>query len=282
MKIIETGLYRFLLHTDVKGVESVADSLYGNSVDLDGPVDFSVRLVYESFVRRFIKPQISFYSDQRSPFKPLPISQAAAVLEWGMNWCVAAHEFERLLIHSAVLVKDGKAIVFPALPGSGKSTLTAHLGLSGWDVYSDEMAIIDTTTSKVHPWYRPVCLKNNSIDLIKKWHPEAFFTPICKDTQKGDVAHLKVLERTQYSQFKPAEIVAVVFPKYSPDSELTIYQLTQLEAFNTLSKNAFNYNVLGGTGFDTVAKIIKSCRLFEIEYNDLNEVNEFLKEDVIG
>ncbi|MDO6694003.1 HprK-related kinase A [Aliiglaciecola sp. 3_MG-2023] len=282
MQIIDTGLYRFSLKSDVKHVSTVAKSLYSDSWDLDGPVDFSIRLVYESLLRRFIKPQISFYSDQHSPFKPLPISQAAAVLEWGMNWCIAAHEFERLLIHSAVLVKNGKAIIFPALPGSGKSTLTAHLGLSDWDIYSDEMAIIDTSTSMVNPLFRPVCLKNNSIDLIKAWHPEAYFSPICKDTQKGDVAHVKVLTWEQYQKFDKAQIVAVVFPKYVPESELKIYQLTQLDAFNTLSKNAFNYNVLGADGFDAVARVIKSCRLFEIEYSDLNEVNDFLSEDVIG
>ncbi|MEP4890985.1 MAG: HprK-related kinase A [Aliiglaciecola sp.] len=282
MKIIDTGCYRFELTSDIRHVYDVVDSLYSDTPNNDGPIDFSVSLVFESFLRRFIKPQISFYSDQHSPFKPLPISQAAAVLEWGMNWCIAAHEYGRLLIHSAVLVKNGKAIIFPALPGSGKSTLTAHLGLSGWQVYSDEMAIIDTSSCEVSPLYRPVCLKNNSIDLVKEWHPNALFSPICRDTQKGDVAHVKVSNWKQYSTLQPAQIVAVVFPKYSPETELTIYQLSQLDAFNTLSKNAFNYNVLGATGFDAVAKIIQSSSLFEIQYNDLNEVNEFLIEDIIG
>ncbi|GAC12850.1 HprK-related kinase A [Aliiglaciecola lipolytica] len=282
MQIIDTGIYRFALTSDVKHVHSVAKSLYADSSERDLPVDFKVRLVFDSLVRRFIKPQISFYADQHSPFKPLPLSQAPAVLEWGMNWCVAAHEYSKLLIHAAVLVKNGKAIIFPALPGSGKSTLTAHLGLSGWETYSDEMAIIDIDTAMVNPVYRPVCLKNNSIDLIKKWHPEAFFTPTCVDTQKGDVAHVKVLDWHRYQNLQKVPIVAVVFPKYAAETELTIYSLSQLYGFNSLSKNAFNYNVLGATAFNTVDKIIKSSSLFEIQYNNLKDVDAFLTEDIIG
>lgn len=282
MQVIDTGLYRFALNSDVDQVYKATQIIYSDATDRDLPFDFSVKLVFESFVRRFIKPQISFYSDQHSPFKPLPVSQAPAVLEWGMNWCIAAHEFGKLLIHAAVLVKNGKAIIFPALPGSGKSTLTAYLGLSGWDTYSDEMAIINIDSSTVLPLFRPVCLKNNSIDLVKQWHPQALFTPTCVDTQKGDVAHVKVMHWDRYQQLTEVPIVAVVFPKYTPQSELTIYQLSQLDAFNTLSKNAFNYNVLGATGFDAVARVIKSSRHFEIQYSDVNEVDAFLTEDIIG
>jgi len=78
-------------------------------------------------LRRVIKPHVMFEVNQYKPFMPLPAEHAFALLEWGMNWCIAAHEFTRLILHSAVLVKNNKAIVFPAMPGSGKSTLTAFL-----------------------------------------------------------------------------------------------------------------------------------------------------------
>jgi len=282
MQLLNTGLYKFSLTSDLDHIYSTAASLYGDADQQVDFIDFKVQIKFESFIRRLIRPQISFYSDQHSPFKPLPVSQAAAVLEWGMNWCIAAHEFGKLIIHAAVLVKNGRAIIFPALPGSGKSTLTAYLGLSGWSTYSDEMAIIDLETGLVSPLYRPVCLKNDSITLIKKWHPEAFFTQVCKDTQKGDVAHVKVTNWSEYCSFEPAPIVSVVFPKYTPESDLTIYQLSQLEAFNTLSKNAFNYNVLGTKGFDTVKNVINRSRHFEIKYNDVKEVDAFLTEDIIS
>ncbi|WJG08456.1 HprK-related kinase A [Aliiglaciecola sp. LCG003] len=278
---IHTGLYHFDYCSQAPHVDEAVKIIYGDVPELDQPVDFKIRIIFESLVRRFIKPQVSFFSDQHSPFKPLPVSQAAAVLEWGMNWCIAAHEYNKLLIHAAVLVKNGKAIIFPALPGSGKSTLTAYLGLAGWSTYSDEMAVIDTQSGQVSPLYRPVCLKNNSIELVKSWHPAANFTPICRDTQKGDVAHVKVMDWQRYQSLIPVPIVAVVFPKYRANTELTIYQLSHLDAFNVLSKNAFNYNVLAKKGFETVDKIIRNTAHFEIEYDNVADVDDFLTEDII-
>ncbi|GAA0857945.1 HprK-related kinase A [Aliiglaciecola litoralis] len=281
MQTIDTGLYRFEFVSQVEKVNTAVELIYGDVPQTDKPVDFRIALKYDSLLRRVIKPQISFYADQHSPFKPLPSSQAAALLEWGMNWCIAAHDFTNLIIHAAVLVKNGKAIVLPAMPGSGKSTLTASLGLAGWHTYSDEMAIIDIHTGHVSALYRPVCLKNNSIDLIKKWYPQAVFTATNKDTQKGDVAHVKVLDWQDYQQLQPVPIVAIVFPKYQADTPLTIYQLDDLYAFNVLSKNAFNYNVLGRTGFETVDTIIRATQHFEIAYNDVKDVSDFLTEDII-
>ncbi len=279
---IHTGLYHFRVSSQIEAVQRAANLIYGDAPASDSPLDFDVRLVFDSFIRRFIKPQVSFYSDQHSPFKPLPVSQAPAVLEWGMNWCIAAHEYSRLLIHSAVLVKNGKAIVFPALPGSGKSTLTAYLGLSGWHTYSDEMAIIDVKSCEVMPVFRPVCLKNNSIDLVKQWHPNAVVTPVCRDTQKGDVAHVKVLNWTEYQQLESVPIVAIVFPKYTANQPLKIYQLSMLDGFTAFSRNAFNYNVLGVDGFDAVSRIVRNCQHFEIYYDNVAEVDDFLTQDIIG
>jgi len=278
---INCGQYRFDLVTSDTAVRKAVQLVYGDCHAEHGVADFKISLKPGSWLRRVIKPQVTFYSDQHAPFKPLPQSQAYATLEWGMNWCIAAHEFSRFLVHAAVLVKNGQAILFPALPGSGKSTLSAYLGLTGWSVYSDEMAVIDTQTLEVLPLFRPVCVKNNSIDLVKQWHPSSIVTPVCRDTQKGDVAHVKVLDWLHYTQLQGAQITAVVFPKYVAGSELTIYQLTQLDAFAQLSKNAFNYNVLGAQAFDIVSKIVKSAKLFQLEHSNLAELDEFLTNEVL-
>ncbi|MGJ8680890.1 HprK-related kinase A [Paraglaciecola sp.] len=278
---INTGLYSFRLEHQFSLVDKATRLIYSDAIHSSEPADFLIKLRSPSFVRKYVRPQVSFYCDQHTPFKPLSATQAYALLEWGMNWCIASLDFTRLIIHSAVLVKNGKAIIFPAAPGSGKSTLTAFLSLSGWSLYSDEMAIIELDSGKVNPMFRPVCLKNDSIGLVKQWFPESKFTDICRDTQKGDVAHLKASTWEQYSTMKPVEVVGVVFPKYIPNKALTVYQLNQTQAFETLSSNAFNYGVLGRNGFEAVDNLIKNSALFEIEYGSVSEVQEFLLEEII-
>lgn len=278
--VVNTGLYAFNITCEHQLTPTI-ESIYGDATSPNFPADFEVKVASPSFTRRFFRPQVSFYCDQHSPFKPLPLAQAYALLEWGMNWCIATHDHTRLLVHAAVLVKNNQAIIFPAAPGSGKSTLTAYLAMSGWDLYSDEMAIIDLESGFVSPLYRPVCLKNNSIDLVKQWFPDSVFTSTWKDTHKGDVAHLKASSWRKYIQCKPTEIVAVIFPKFVAKSDLKIYSLDQLQAFETLSKNAFNYGVLGNLGFKVVDKVIKRAALFEIEFGELCDVQAFLSEDII-
>ena len=275
---INCGQYLFDLITADDSVLSSTRLVYGDAPISETPADFAITLENSSFMRRWLKPQINFRCDQHSPFKPLPSSQAYAVMEWGMNWCIAAHEYSRFLLHAAVLVKDGKAIVLPALPGSGKSTLSAFLGLNGWSVYSDEMAVIDIDSQQVLPLFRPVCLKNNSITLLKEWHPNAIVTPICRDTQKGDVAHVKVLNWIQYQQLTPAPICSIIFPKYQAGKDLAIYQLDQLDAFNQVSRNAFNYSVLGQTAFEIATSLVSSAGLYQVEYSELTELAVFFDE----
>jgi hypothetical protein len=138
-----------------------------------GFADFHVTVGPVVGARRWLRPQIQFDLDGHFPFKPLPRDQAFAMLEWGLNWCVSNYAHRFLILHAAVLEQGGRAVLLPAPPGSGKSTLTAALCLRGWRLFSDELALIDTATGLVWPMTRPVSLKNQSIDVIQAFEPAA-------------------------------------------------------------------------------------------------------------
>ncbi|MEZ5488852.1 MAG: HprK-related kinase A [Gammaproteobacteria bacterium] len=278
MSFINSGQFLFELQHYPDFVLGPLQAMYGDQPKeaLTGPVDFRVSLRCDSLVRRFLRPQITFYSDQRTPFKPVARSQAFPILEWGMNWCIAAFDHTRLIVHAAVLEKDGRAVIFPAAPGSGKSTLSAYMAFNGWNLFSDEMAIIDFASGEVAPLFRPMCLKNESITLVRKWFPDAIMTKIARDTQKGDVAHLKALTWQQYQSLRSATITGIVFPKYRPNAELAAHKMQQLEAFQQLCSHAFNYNVVGRAGFDLIGTLIHDTQQYTITYSDLDEVNGFL------
>ena len=104
--------------------------------------DFHLQIFRERFPFRLIRPQARFYFDGRSSFVPLPEHQAFTMFEWGLNWCIAAHCHNFLIIHAAVLERNGNSVLLPAPPGSGKSTLLHLLG--GLDVpTSGEVHILD-------------------------------------------------------------------------------------------------------------------------------------------
>jgi len=276
--LIDVGEYLFRVESAPSIVKNNLKLMYGDAISSTSlsPADFTVSLKHDSLLRKLLKPQVTFYLGSNSPFKPLPASQSYPVMEWGMNWCIAATDFNRLIVHAAVLVKNNRAIIFPATPGSGKSTLSAYFALSGWKLYSDEMAIIDLDTLQVKPLFRPVCLKNQSISLVKKWFPQSIFTGTAKDTQKGDVAHLKVNSFAEYQTFSPVDVAAIVFPKYQKNSQTEPYKISKIAGFEKLAGNSFNYNILGNTAFDTIQRLVEQTQQVEMNYNDLSDVDDLL------
>jgi HprK-related kinase A len=248
----------------------------GVNYSLDKPVDFTLTIKYTSFGRRFIKPQVCIYVDNQRPFNPVNPKLLMPSIEWGMNWCIASLDYSNLLIHSSVLVKNGKAIIFPATPGSGKSTLATYFGLHGWDLFSDEMAIIPLGSNRVVPMHRAASLKNKSIDVIKQSCPDAKFSPTTVGTHKGDIAHVKLKSRTEFEQLSDAEIVAVVFPKYKAGNELIVEQVSQVQGFAKLVHHSFNYSVLGGKGFSTLQKVVEKSDFYTASYSSYDGLEKFL------
>ena len=281
---LDLGIATFNVKSKLRAVVDNFYTLYSahEIVEQERAVDFHVKVQSAPSLRKWIYPQIEFICDQHSPFLPLPKSQAYPVLEWGMNWCIASHCHNYLLLHAAVLAKGDRALVFPAPPGSGKSTLTGYLAHSGWRLLSDEMAVIDTRTQQVFPFIRPICLKNNSIDLIRQWFPDAVVSDVARDTNKGDVAHVRPPLDSLSGMYQSASIQAVIFPTYRPEIELDIYQLDKCSAFMALSENGFNNNVLAREAFTSLVQIVESANNYEVHYSNMDAMVAFLDDEVRG
>lgn len=274
--------FSFKLSTNIPLVNSNLEKLYPSyCFEEQAFTDYFLQVHNSGLIRQLFRKQARFLCDLREPFKPLDYSQAFAMLEWGMNWTVASHEMSFLLVHSAVLAKDGKAILFPAPPGSGKSTITTHLAFNGWQLLSDEMALINLKTGRCHPFVRPICLKNNSIKLAKKWFPHASFSSIAKDTHKGDVIHVSPPLSSWDMRFEEAEIVGIIYPQYTAGNILEIEALDNSNSFMQLSNNAFNFTALGKVGFDTIIKTVEKAKSFRVWHNNLIDLQDFIEEEIL-
>lgn len=212
-----------------------------------------------------------FKMDGFLPFSPLAYGEAFALLEWGMNWCVTGYAHHWLTLHSAVLEKDGRAVLMPAPPGSGKSTLCAALMLHGWRLLSDEMALLDPETGLVTPFPRPVSLKNQSIELIRSLAPAATIGPVAHDTMKGNVAHLRVSEVSLARSDETVAPAWVVFPKFQADAGLTVIPRPKSTSLLDLASNSFNHHIHGVSGFTTLVGVVNRCDCFDLRYSKVDE-----------
>ena len=239
--------------------------------DAEGFADFDVCVRRPATVRRWVKPQAHFSFDGQSPFTPLPLDQAFAMLEWGLNWCVSAHCHQYLIFHAAVVERSGRALVLPAPPGSGKSTLCAGLIHRGWRLLSDELALIDFASCAIQPMPRPVSLKNGSIDVMRAFAPAALIGPPVHDTIKGSVAHMRPPADSVGRAMEAAQAGWIVFPRYRSEAPAALTVLPKERAVMQMANNAFNYGIHGRRGFELLTSFVDRCGCYEFEYGNLDE-----------
>jgi len=159
----------------------------------------------------------------------------------------------------------------PAPPGSGKSTLCAGLISRGWRLLSDEMALISLTDRMITPLGRPISLKNQSIDIIKSFEPDAIFNEVTHDTLKGSVSHMKMPALQLQRMGEKAKPCWIVFPQYVPNANAELTGRSKANSTLELAKNSFNYMVLGLTGFEILTDAVAQCECYDFRYANLED-----------
>lgn len=256
--------------------ESVAQHLQTFYTDarIDGGrsfVDFDLRILPGSYLRRWWHPQARLELDGIEPFLPLPANQAAPLFEWGLNWSIASRALGYLVMHAAVLARDGSAVVMPGFPGAGKSTLCASLTfLEHWQLLSDELAILDPDAGHLVPHPRPISLKNESIDIVSQFQGAAL-GPRYLDTRKGTIAHAAVPVASQLAAESPARCRWVVFPRFEAGCEPFAEEIPRAEAFALISEQSFNKERMGETGFVALCAMLDAARCYHIEYGSTDD-----------
>lgn len=270
---LHIGPFTIHIQSSIQRVGEGIGLLYADypiSLDCDF-ADFYVTVESPANLRRWIRPQVLFSFDGHTPFKPLPLEQAYPMLEWGLNWCVANHAHRYLIVHAAVVEKNGHAIIMPAPPGSGKSTLCAGLVGRGWRLLSDELALVARNELKLIPLPRPVSLKNKSIELIRTLVPDAVLSRPSADTVKGTVAHMKVPRDSVVRAHEMPTPGWIIFPKYQPDVSIQLEPVSKAHTLLRIAENSFNYSLLGLRGFETTADLVDACDCYSLTYSVLDE-----------
>lgn len=269
---VRIGPFNVVIRSAPREMSALIHHLYGlySLVQPEALIDMHVEVAWTRALRRWIRPQVQFLVDGRSPFTPYALDHAFPALEWGINWCIATRAHHFLMLHSAVVERDGLAILFPAAPGCGKSTLCTALIHSGWRLMSDEFGLVRPDDGALVPIPRLIPLKNESIDVIRRFRPEAIIGPSFLGTRKGTVAHVRPPSESILCA-ETARPRWLVFPRWVAGVPLSLQPLPKSQAFLGVATNAFNYEVLDETAFRLVADMVEACDCYTLTYSDLDE-----------
>jgi HprK-related kinase A len=271
---IRTGLFTTRLQGRLPRLTDGIAQLYADYPLLpdDAYAHFHLHMVRPRSLRRWYRPQIDLLYDGQKVFQPLPAPQALPMFEWGMNWCISTRANRYLMVHAAVMERDGHALILPAPPGSGKSTLTAALvGRGGWRLLSDELTLLRLEDGLLIPNPRPVSLKNQSIDVIRRYLPDAVLSPPVTDTIKGTVALMRAPTDSVQRGEQTAMPAWVIFPKYEAGAATSLEPIAPAHTFMELAGNSFNYTLLAQRGFRAMERLIDQVQGYRFRYSELDE-----------
>ncbi len=169
-------------------------------------------------------------------------------------------------MHAGLLAQSGHALMMPGFPGAGKSTLCASLCLlEGWQLLSDELAILDPGSGLMQPHPRPISVKNTSIDVVTTF-PQVRLGPVYLDTRKGSISHVACPPNSVGASALAAPVRWVVFPRFEEGSAPRCDETSRAEAFALISEQSFNKERMGEVGFEALCNMLTAADCFQIVY----------------
>ncbi|MBV2129508.1 HprK-related kinase A [Arsukibacterium indicum] len=280
---LHTPPFTVRIETDSSTLSNDLSALYPTDVLQPVPIAYHIYDFHIDYKRHFSgKSRPYHFRTGTEHFRMADANQLIPTFEWGLNWCVSAYQQQYLAIHAAVLEKDGKALIMPAPPGSGKSTLCALLMLRGWRLLSDEMCLIDPANGQLQPYVRPVSLKNASIDVIQQHQPAVAVFHRTPDTEKGTVAYLRPTDLSWQHRHIQAKPAWILFPAYQADAAepVALFSMPKADTLLYLAQNSFNYAVFAGEGFRLLSQLVENTASYRLEYRDTELVLEILEQQL--
>jgi hypothetical protein len=253
--------YAFRVRTDLAPIGLVADRLlypFRRSADGQGPVYSLVQLPgHQGFALRLGRQQLH------------RVQTPGAILGKLMHEIhgeAIRSTRHRILVHAGAVSWKAKGILLPAEKGSGKTTLVAGLIRAGFDYLTDEAAVIDPESGWLHPYPRPLSLKDPTVDLF----------PGLRENLPRELGSRKLLMTPvspsalrRRSVGRSCRVQFVVLPQYRADGPTLLSRISRSEALVALAENSFNFEHFGPKGFNVLADIVKDAECYRLSMQNL-------------
>jgi hypothetical protein len=140
-----------------------------------------------------------------------------------------------LFLHAAMVHKEGKALLLPAPPGSGKTCLSAALAKAGFSYCSDEMTLLDGETWRARGLPTALAVKEGAWELLRPLYPEL---STLRAHRRADGRIVKYLPPPISASGPPPDapvpVRAIVLPHYVPGAVGELVTVGRADALQCL------------------------------------------------
>jgi hypothetical protein len=203
-------------------------------------------------------------------------SELLATLEWAIaSVAVEVLGEGYLLLHAAVLARDGHAILFPGGSGSGKSTLAAGLAAAGFQIGSDEVAVIDPLSLDVLPFVRGICVKEGSRLPLASAYPSVLTDAPHYRFGGEEVWYL--CPPTSAWLPAPTPVRSIVVPRYEQGAETRLEPLSRSAALQILMQQSFSVPKHGSFGIGTLTDLLQEVECYRLTFSSLDAATALIE-----
>ncbi len=225
----------------------------------------------------FGRSRYTVFGDGKKLFSDRRSLDVLPYLEWGINWRVMERCTAYLQLHAATLSFEGQGVVLVGTSGAGKSTLAAGLVSRGWTYLSDEFALIDPHTLRLHPFPKAMCIKAGSFEVIERlnlplWRRRHYVKAI-----KGAVGYVRPRDFAPGVVPTPCPIRFVIFPKYGDGEEPRFYPIMSGNAVFRMAGHAFNRHVFGKRAVSILSEVVRQAECFGLVSGPIDETCDLVE-----
>jgi len=182
-----------------------------------------------------------------------------------------------LILHAAVVVKNGSAILLPGRSDSGKTTLTLGLINYGYRHLTDEVGAVHHKSIEAVPYQRPIYvwtwsrpLRREVSKAFRSYH------------YRGDDATM----RWQYIVPQDGAVMPrdsswkvdrIIFPRYTPNGKNELKPVSTGMAIMALMQRCWNYQLFSDGGLRICTKLAKRARCYTLEMGNLDRACELIE-----
>ncbi len=279
-RIFRVGVVDVSVESDVPGIVSQYAELYHEFEIRTSPQCVRIAVRCERS-RYHLTKRFSVYGDGERRFSLRRIEEIVPHVEWAVNWQIVKTLRPYLQFHAGVMKKNGLGFMFPASPGSGKTTLCAGLIAHGWSYLSDEFALIGED-GRLHPYPKALCVKEGAFDVVSHLRLPSLSPYRYKKGSKGRVAYLSPSKIGRSCIGDACQLGYVIFPTYVKGADPSLEQMSRGEAAFLLTKYAFNLERFGSHGMQLLTGAIRNAQCYRLTSGEIQATCRLMNDLVNG
>jgi hypothetical protein len=163
--------------------------------------------------------------------------------------------------------------LIPGTSGAGKSTLVAALVAAGFGYLTDDVVPLDEPEGRADAYPKPISLDRSTLALF----PALRQNPSMPSRVMGDEFFVTAALLGGVGA-EGAVPRLIIFPSYVPHAPCEAVAMSRAEAAVRLAQNSFSFSAHGANALALLARVVRRCACYRVEYSELDRVVAFISE----